>query len=280
MILLPPRQDEKLALLETLRELTDEATEAGLGEKDKETAARIRPPEGLVAIGFDDIPKELSWPFVEKDGSTGKVILVAGSERFKSWSVDDRIAMAEGVRDLKLPAGTLVGGQSFVIADIVESMISDGPKASLVAVLGAILAILILLGFSRHGLVTLVAGFAGVLGMIGLCFLFGLKINFLDLVALPITIGIGIDYSVNLAVRDLQDGKSESVNLLGTTGGAVVLCSLTTIIGYGSLLLSENAGIRSFGLAAMLGELACLSAALLLVPGLLLWLRSRRAQRS
>jgi predicted RND superfamily exporter protein len=125
--------------------------------------------------------------------------------------------------------------------------------------------------------VTLIAGSAGILGMIALCHLVGLKVNFLDLVALPITIGIGIDYSVNLAVRARQDGDNPAANLLGTTGGAVVLCSLTTIIGYGSLLLSENAGIRSFGLAAMLGELACLSAALLLVPGLLLWLRRRRA---
>ena len=48
-----------------------------------------------------------------------------------------------------------------------------------------------------------------------------------------------------------------------------MLCSLTTIIGYGSLLVSDNAGIRSFGLAAILGELTCLLAALILAPALL-----------
>lgn len=276
--LIPEHQQEKLVLLNRLRELADEATDSGLDEDDKRTAERIRPPEELSTIDFEDVPAELSWPFVEKDGSIGKVILVAGSERFKSWSVDDRLALADGVRDLDLPAQTLVGGQSFVIADIVASMVSDGPKASGVAVLGAILAIIVFVGVGRYAMVTLISGFAGIVGMIALCFLAGLKVNFLDLVALPITIGIGIDYSVNLAVRDRQDGGKATTNLLGTTGGAVVLCSLTTMIGYGSLLLSENAGIRSFGLAAMLGELACLTAALLLVPGLLMWLRARSSQ--
>ena len=275
--LIPTQQEEKLLVLSKLRELVDEASDSGMDEKDKRTAARIRPPENLAPIRFEDVPNELSWPFIEKDGSVGKVVLVSGAEHFKSWSVEDRVAMANGVRNLDLPKDTLVGGQSFVIADIIASMVSDGPKASLIAVVGAILAILLLAGAGRHALVTILAGFSGILGMIALCYLFGLKINFLDLVALPITIGIGLDYSVNLAVRDRQNQKDKkNTNLLGTTGGAVVLCSMTTIIGYGSLLLSENAGIRSFGLAALLGEFACLSAAILLVPGLLAWFRKPR----
>lgn len=278
--LLPQGQDEKLALLAELRDLVDEALDSGLDEEDKTTAKRIRPPDKLEAIAFEDIPEELSWPFVEKDGSQGKLILVSGANRFKSWSVDDRVELADGVRNLGLPDDALIGGQGFVIADIIASMGTDGPLASGVAILGAVIAIFLLVGIRRHGFVTLIAGFAGTFGMIALCHLFGLKVNFLDLVALPITIGIGIDYSVNLAVRDLQEEGQSIAQLLGTTGGAVLLCSLTTIIGYGSLLLSENAGIRSFGLAAMLGELACLSAAILLVPGLLVWLRKRESQRS
>ncbi len=275
--LLPAEQEEKLVLLGRLRELTDEAQESGLDDKDKATAERIRPPDSLTTIAFEDIPEELSWPFIERDGSIGKVILVAGSERFGYWSDDDRLALAIGVRALKLPKDAILGGQSFVIADIVASMVSDGPKASAVAIIGAVLAILLLVGRGRHAYVTLLAGLAGILGMIALCYLAGLKVNFLDLVALPITIGIGIDYSVNLAVRDRQDGVNAASKVLGSTGGAVVLCSLTTIIGYASLMLSENAGIRSFGLAAMLGELACLAAAILLVPGLLILLRRKDA---
>ena len=47
------------------------------------------------------------------------------------------------------------------------------------------------------------------------------------------------------------------------TALAVALCSFTTVVGYWSLLFSANKGIRSFGLAAMSGEVTCLAAALL-----------------
>ena len=42
----------------------------------------------------------------------------------------------------------------------------------------------------------------------------------------------------------------------------MVLCSFTTIVGYGSLLLSANQGIRSFGPAALIGEVTCFGAAM------------------
>jgi predicted RND superfamily exporter protein len=58
----------------------------------------------------------------------------------------------------------------------------------------------------------------------------------------------------------------------------VVLCSFTTVVGYASLLFSANQGIRSFGLSALIGELTCVFAALVLAPALL-DLRGRRRVR-
>jgi predicted RND superfamily exporter protein len=105
--------------------------------------------------------------------------------------------------------------------------------------------------------------------MLGATALLGFKINFLDFVALPITIGIGIEYAVNIVTRAREEGPGRSQVVLGSTGGAVFLCSYTTIVGYGSLLLSQNLGIRSFGVAALIGEVACLVVALGLAPALL-----------
>ncbi len=53
---------------------------------------------------------------------------------------------------------------------------------------------------------------------------------------------------------------------------------MTTIIGYGALLLAETRGLRSFGAAAILGEVACLTTALVLMPALLAVLDGRRAR--
>jgi predicted RND superfamily exporter protein len=49
----------------------------------------------------------------------------------------------------------------------------------------------------------------------------------------------------------------------------VALCSFTTMVGYGSLLLADFQALQSFGRLAVLGEVACLIGALLVVPALL-----------
>src|SRR5205823_2307127 len=182
---------------------------------------------------------------------------------------------ADNVRALDLPPDAHLGGAWFVFADVLDAVITDGPRATLAAALGAALVVLLVLGWNRYAFVTLVCGASGTLLMLGSAALFGFKVNFLDFVALPITIGIGIEYAVNIVTRARQDSAAAA---LASTGGAVFLCSYTTIVGYGSLLLSQNLGIRSFGLAAMLGEVTCLSVALLLAPALLTLMRGTPAQ--
>jgi predicted RND superfamily exporter protein len=52
---------------------------------------------------------------------------------------------------------------------------------------------------------------------------------------------------------------------------------VTTIIGYSSLLLAENRALFLFGVVAVLGEVACLSAALTVLPAVLEWTRAGAA---
>jgi hypothetical protein len=111
--------------------------------------------------------------------------------------------------------------------------------------------------------------------MIAACALLGLSVNFLDFIALPITLGLGIDYAINIAHR--HEAADDSIATLRTSGGAVFVCSLTTMIGYGSLLVSENLAIRGFGTAALVGEITSVLAALIIVPAFLAAKRSRRA---
>jgi len=205
--------------------------------------------------------------------------VLRGAKRFDSWKVDDRLAFAGEVRQLALPPGALVAGEPLVVADIIGTMERDAPKMIIFALLGSIVAVIVVLGVRRHAWVTIACGLAGVLVMIAACALAGLKVHFVDLVALPITIGIGIDYAVNLAARDIEDGARGTRYLLRTTGAAVLLCSFTTTVGYATLLLSANGGIRAFGLAALIGELACVTMALVFGPALLEVLRARRSHQ-
>ena len=56
----------------------------------------------------------------------------------------------------------------------------------------------------------------------------------------------------------------------------MALCSLTTILGYSSLLLAQNRALFLFGVIAVLGEGACLGAALTVLPAVLQWIYGGR----
>ena len=86
--------------------------------------------------------------------------------------------------------------------------------------------------------------------------------------ALPITFGIGSEYPFNIFDRSrlLGGDVTQAVKL---HLGAITMCSYTTIIGYGSLVLADNKALQSFGRIAMIGEMACLYGALFFLPSVL-----------
>jgi uncharacterized protein len=132
---------------------------------------------------------------------------------------------------------------------------------------------------ARLSVLVLASLTSGVLLMAGITAAAGLKINFFNFIAYPITFGIAVDYGANVAAR-VRERSGAVVESLAEVGPAVVLCSWTTIIGYGSLLLSMNRALRSFGWYAIIGEATTLLTALLLLPALLLVRRSRAFRRS
>ena len=77
---------------------------------------------------------------------------------------------------------------------------------------------------------------------------------------------MGADYAANIWARLRDEGPGQIREVIASTGSAVALCSTTTMIGYSTLLLANNRALRSFGLAADIGEITCLLAALLFMP--------------
>lgn len=259
--LVPGDQPAKLGVLAELRRLVDHAGELALADDALAEARRFRPPDDLRALTMDDVPPFLASRFLERDGTRGRLLFANQASRFDGWNGRDMIAFARAVRGLDFPSDTLIGGGAFVFADILQAVARAGPRATLVALIGVVAFVVIVVGRGRLTLVTLLCLAVGTVTMTACAALLGLKVNFLDFVALPITLGIGVDYAVNVVAR--RDDPR------GATRQAVMLCSWTTTVGYGSLLLSGNAGIVSFGLTAILGEATCLVAALTLAPALL-----------
>ena len=103
--------------------------------------------------------------------------------------------------------------------------------------------------------------------------------SFFNFVALPITFGIGVDYGVNMFQRYKLEGGGSILKVIRNTGGPVGLCSFTTAVGYGSLLLAGNQGFVSFGTLAVAGEVTCVIAAVVSLPAFLYWQYKRGLQK-
>jgi len=267
----PEHQPEKLAILAHIRTLLDDDALAALNDQERAELVELRPPDDLQIITPQTLPPLVREQLEEKDGRIGYIISIRPAPLLDEWNGRDLIRFANAVRTLKLGDGETVttSGGSVIFADIVTSISGDGPRVTLVAAFGLIVMVVLLVGRNRQAVAVLVATAAGSLLMVAMCAILDLKVNFLDFVALPITLGIGVDYAINVAYRHDHQAIPDPIMTLRTSGAAVFVCSLTTIIGYGSLLFSENLAIRGFGLASLIGELACVATALILVPALL-----------
>jgi uncharacterized protein len=242
----------------------------------------VIPPEDLRPYTLDELPEPIARGYSEKDGTRGRLVVV---EPEPSTSTDLRYLLkySDSFRETRLPSGKIVrgSGRAVIFADILSSVIRDTRKALALSLTLTLLTVMIT--FRRggwHALSVLFALLVGVGGLVTFLYLAKVRLNFLNFVALPVTFGIGVDYAINVVQRYRADGSKDIVGALRTTGGAVVLCSLTTILGYLALLGSQNRGIRSLGLIAVVGEISCLLAAMTVLPALWLLLEQRRASRA
>jgi predicted RND superfamily exporter protein len=243
---------------------------------------RALPRADLRTFGPADLPEQLRRQLTEKDGRIGTPVLVHAAGRMDMWDGRDMVAFQEELRSIPLPAGTPMASWSLLLADVLTLIARDGPRATALALVGVTLIVLVAFRTGRgarsfRDAAWVLLGLAvGVVWFLGLAAALGLRLNMLSFIALPITFGIGADYATNIFQRRRFQRAGGIAEAVRTTGGAVALCSLTTILGYSSLLVARNQALVSFGVLADLGEVACLAAALFALPALLRW-RERAA---
>jgi predicted RND superfamily exporter protein len=101
---------------------------------------------------------------------------------------------------------------------------------------------------------------------LGLMPLAGLSFDLANVWALPLLIGTGAEYGVNLVTRFREARVAGGPALARSTVLAVLLNGLTTIAGFGSLMVAHHRGIFGLGLLLTLGAAASLLAALVVLP--------------
>ncbi len=149
----------------------------------------------------------------------------------------------------------------------------------------ALLLVLVLLWshFRRvsYVLLTAVPLILGEMGAIGGMTLLGINLNMVNMGIVPIILGIGIDDGIHIVHRFLDQGEGDVEGVFRFAGRAVVITSLTTIVGFGSLAFATYKGLWTAGVFAILGVGMCLLSSITLLPALLqVFAVERRAARA
>ncbi len=282
---IPLHQEEKFPYIREIRKLLTPRVVKNLEPKEREWVNEFFSDEALQPVTEKDLPPLIRRKFTEKDGSLGRFVVVEPPLDRKNdiaWDGSRLVGFIHRLRNIADSVGPdiAVAGQLPISADMVESISYDGPRATLFAFIAVVLLVILLFREVKTVTRCLFALMLGVVWLFGIILGFDLKINFLNFIALPITFGIGIDYGVNVFQRYRLEGSGKILEVIRHTGGAVLLASLTTIIGYSSLLIAENQAFVSFGRLAVFGEFACIAAAVVVLPAYIIVVNDRRKKKS
>lgn len=182
---------------------------------------------------------------------------IAKEARYADMTVTGLVAMQQAVQEASMEDMKLVFPIAIVLISIVIFFFNRTIKGIIIIFLP--LAYALILTF-------------GVLGTIQPA------LTLLSIAIVALLIGLGVDYSVHILNRFSEEktieDKIERVDkTLKLTGKAVFLSTITTIIGFGSLMVSSMPPIMEFGFECVIGILFCFISASILVPCLALILK-------
>jgi predicted RND superfamily exporter protein len=287
--LIPDDQQEKLAILGRIRSRLTKAHSLGeLSDQDWAEVSSYLPPADLKPFAIEDLPERVARPFTERDGTRGRIVYVVPTDGQSVRNLHYLLRWADAYRKTTLPNGEVIygSGRAVIFSDMLASVMEQAPRAIVLSGIMTVLVVIFAFFRGKRGAIAtvLVTGSlaAGMIGMTALLDGAHIKINFLNFIAIPITLGIGVDYAINMVHRWRNMPPGEVQHLVRETGGAVVLCSLTTSLGYMALLQSVNPAVRSFGLAAVIGEVTCLLTVVVFLPAVLIVIerRGRRPKKT
>jgi predicted RND superfamily exporter protein len=144
----------------------------------------------------------------------------------------------------------------------------------------AVIAIVLWADFrtARHTLLALAPLVVGAIITLGVMGILGVPLNPANMIALPLIVGVGVDNGVHVLHDYRSRSRGRPYTLAASTGRGIAVAALTTILGFGTLMVASHRGLVSLGFVLALGVTACMAAALVLLPAALR-LASRQGRR-
>lgn len=249
----PERLAAEVALAEYQRRLAEDF--AGQWRR-LQTAARPTP----LALG--DLPEELRRKFI---GKSGHLLL----QVYSRLDLRDRHGQARFVEDLRT-VDPDVTGQPVVAYEstrLVQTSFRFGLAYAFALVAGIAALTIRRVRETALAMVPLILGLSWTVGTMHVA---GLSFNLVNVWALPLIIGSAAEYGVNIVLRSLESREHGGGSPLArSTVLGVLLNGLTTMAGFGSLLVAHHRGVWSLGLLLVIGSAMTLVASLVVLPTLM-----------
>jgi hopanoid biosynthesis associated RND transporter like protein HpnN len=223
--------------------------------------ANPEPPE------LADLPQSLVQRFV---GNHGHYLLKIYG-RGNIWDMDALERFVKEVRSVD-PRAT---GNPLQAYEASLEMKSSYEEAALYALLVIMVVLLIDLRSVRYALLAGLPLALGVLQTFGLLGILEIPLNPANMIALPLMLGIGVDYGVHI-IHEYRE-QTGRYRMSPATAVAVLVDGLTTVVGFGSLMIASHRGLQSLGRVLTLGVSCCMFTSMIMLPALLV-LMSRKRQ--
>lgn len=262
-------QDEKLDIIGEIRALANGEGAKLIKGAQKAQLDSLRDLLDVKRLSVEDLPENLLRKFETIDGSQAYFAQILPSVQLRDGK--NAIAFAEDSHEIHTESGKVFYSSSsnIIFADMLRLMLRDSPRAISLTVVVVLLIVLADFRSLRSALLVIFPLACGTVWMCGSLYLQDLKLNFYNMVALPTIIGMGIDNGVHLYHRYREEGPGSMPVVIRSTGGAMFISMLTTMVGFFGLMMATHPGLNSIGRLALIGLLTCFVAAVLVLPAIL-----------
>lgn len=185
-----------------------------------------------------DLPESVLTRFV---GKTGRYLIQVYSKT-NIWDVGPMGLFVRDIRSVD-PEAT---GNPLQVYEASREMKRSFEKAAWYALL--VIFPLVLLDFRKlsHTLLASLPMGIGMLQTLGLMGLLDIPLNPANMIVLPLTLGLGMDTGINL-VHEMRNQGSRYRGAGNAVIVAVVVNTLTTMVGFGALMIANHQGLQSLG---------------------------------
>ena len=174
------------------------------------------------------------------------------------WNGKTLLKFADQVRDIPTKSGAVyhAAGSAPIYAKLARIVLADGLKTVLLAALWILVMHYLDFRDVKLAAASVIPLGVGLVMMLGIMSMVNVRLNFMNIIILPILLGFGVSHGLYLLHRFLE-GTSPLV-ALRSVGAAVASSTLTAVAGFAALLAASHQGLRSIGMVATIGLLTTL----------------------